>query len=336
VSGALDAVAAISATNVWAVGSFGQSRFGPKLLAEHWNGASWRQVPVPSPTRRGHGDLHAVDGTSANDVWAVGYWNRDSLIEHWNGARWKRVASPSPSSASYLLGVAGLSAKNAWAVGWYADDQRRSMLTLVLHWNGTHWSRVPSPNPGSTGTQQKDQLSAVTAVSASDVWAVGNDAPRQGSGFHGAHTLALHWDGKRWAHVTIPNPESRYSHPLLGVADAGANDVWAVGAHQTGHGSVPLAERWNGASWSIVPVPAAVVTSTPISYQELRAVAATSAGDAWAVGSYSAGTEVDVLLEHWDGSSWTQVPFANPSRVGTLSGIAAVSSSDIWAVGGNP
>jgi hypothetical protein len=331
-SGTLDGVAVISATNAWAVG-----RRETALLAEHWNGSSWRQVAVPAPTRRGHGELYAVAGSSAADVWAVGYWNRQSLIEHWDGAHWKRVPSPSPRSASYLLGVSALSARNAWAVGWYADDKTRSMKTLVLHWNGSRWLRVSSPNPGSTGTQRKDQLSAVTAVSASDIWAVGNFVARQGTGFHGARTLTLHWDGKRWTHVTSPTPETRWSHPLLDVASAGAKDVWAVGVHQTGHGTVPLVERWDGTSWSIVPAPAANA-SAPVSYQELNGVAVVSGRDAWTVGNYSEGPDTSALVEHWVGSSWTRVPLADPGRVGTLSGVAALSSNDIWAVGqyGNP
>jgi hypothetical protein len=62
----------------------------------------------------------------------------------------------------------------------------------------------------------------------------------------------------------------------------------------------------------------------------LRAVAATSARNAWAVGATGSGRP---LILHWNGSVWAKV--ANPGFTGrgSLSGVAAVSASDAWAVG---
>ena len=61
--------------------------------------------------------------------------------------------------------MSALSRTDAWAVGtsFGPDD-------LTLHWNGTAWSQVSVPSPGSTANKQ---LSGVSAVSASDAWAVG-------------------------------------------------------------------------------------------------------------------------------------------------------------------
>jgi hypothetical protein len=39
--------------------------------------------------------------------------------------------------------VSAISGRNAWAVGRHGDD------TAILHWDGTGWSRVTSPNLGS-------------------------------------------------------------------------------------------------------------------------------------------------------------------------------------------
>ncbi|HEX4654024.1 MAG TPA: hypothetical protein VH227_07225 [Candidatus Udaeobacter sp.] len=41
-------------------------------------------------------------------------------------------------------------------------------FTLVLHWDGTNWSTVPSPNPATYSG-----LYAVAARAPADVWAVG-------------------------------------------------------------------------------------------------------------------------------------------------------------------
>jgi hypothetical protein len=40
--------------------------------------------------------------------------------------------------------------------------------TLILRWDGSRWTRVPSPTPGANA-----QLFAVAASSASNIWAVG-------------------------------------------------------------------------------------------------------------------------------------------------------------------
>jgi hypothetical protein len=64
-------------------------------------------------------------------------------------------------------------------------------------------------------------------------------------------------------------------------------------------------------------------------------VAATSAGNAWVVGTYSVGTRARTLILRWNGTAWKQVP----SRI--ISGpaccasglVAATSARDAWAVG---
>src|SRR5438105_4684771 len=81
--------------------------------------------------------------------------------------------SPNPSSTENLLfGVSTVSPTDAWAVGDYVDDATGHRDTLILHWNGTAWSQIPSPNP-SPGM---NELFAVSADSATDAWAVGGFA----------------------------------------------------------------------------------------------------------------------------------------------------------------
>ena len=56
------------------------------------------------------------------------------------------MPSPNPSAGSVLDGVAATSAGNAWAVG---STPSLAGSTLILHWNGKAWTRVPSPKPHS-------------------------------------------------------------------------------------------------------------------------------------------------------------------------------------------
>src|SRR5205085_2738007 len=87
--GTLSAVAAISPTDVWAVG-----RSGSRPLIEHWDGTRWSQVPDGSS----HGYwLVGVAAVSPRDVWAVGMDDHShALVEHWDGTRWRLVPTPSP------------------------------------------------------------------------------------------------------------------------------------------------------------------------------------------------------------------------------------------------
>jgi hypothetical protein len=68
----------------------------------------------------------------------------------------------------------------------------------------------------------------------------------------------------------------------------------------------------------------------------LAGVAVLSPCDAWAVGlSSSADTDLNSLIEHWNGSSWTVTPSAVPGSVTSdLAGVHAISAANIWAVGG--
>jgi hypothetical protein len=91
-SGELSGVAAISATNAWAVGSTGTG----KTLIVHWNGKTWTRVPSPG------GAFHGVAATSARSAWAVGSTaNGKALIVRWNGQVWTQVPSPAPAGSTF-------------------------------------------------------------------------------------------------------------------------------------------------------------------------------------------------------------------------------------------
>ena len=130
----------------------------------------------------GQGALDGVDVRARDDGWAVGgacpgrcrpvY----TLIEHWNGRRWSRVPSPNVSRTQVLTSVSAVSARDAWAVGAYFTRNDEVIRTLIEHWNGRRWSRVPSPNPSASPSNGFNLLASVTAVSGRDVWAAGNVA----------------------------------------------------------------------------------------------------------------------------------------------------------------
>jgi hypothetical protein len=272
-------VRAVSATDVWAVGKTWPATaevFSP--LIEHFDGRAWSVVPAPA-LRSGSGLLGGVAAGSAADVWAVGSQfsgpadaNAATLTEHWDGTAWQVVSSPDPGHyGNYLDSVTVVSPRDAWAVG-TAGTTAHGTATLIEHWDGTKWSVVPSPD-----VDIDDSLVSVSAVSASDVWAVGDYFKNTGGGSL-VRTLALHFDGKRWSVIASPSPAAH--NDFLAVAAASTRDVWAVGGNS---GSLPaLVEHWNGARWQVATEP---YRHGNANY--LYAVSAGTAPGVWAAGSFA-------------------------------------------------
>jgi hypothetical protein len=213
----LRSVAAIGASNVWAVGDVnGGGSFGP--LIEHFNGRNWQVVTGANVPATGHDFLLGVAGSAANDVWAVGRTIRHSvpLIEHFDGTSWSQISQPVSGFDSSLTSVSVSSSTDGWAVG-----SSNLSETVTEHWDGIKWTRVPSPSP--SGNNQQNTLSGVAALSHADVWAVG-----QTSTLGAPQTLAEHWDGRAWTVVSTPNPDP--TDLLSGAAGSGVGlPLWAVG-----------------------------------------------------------------------------------------------------------
>jgi hypothetical protein len=209
--------------------------------------------------------------------------------------------STSFTLAGGLSDVAATSAHNAWAVG-----ESGSHL-LIVHWNGSAWTRVASPSPPPDANAVGGYgLQGVAATSTHNAWAVGTT---------GSHTLILRWNGTAWTQVASP------SGSLSSVAATSTTNAWAVGSS----GSRTLILHWNGTAWLHVPSPRGYLAS----------VAATSAHNAWAVGSTS---KAKTLTVHWNGHSWKRVrspsPYAKEMGDAGLGGVTIASSRNVWAVGG--
>jgi hypothetical protein len=263
----LSSVAAVSSTNVWAVGSYLNLKTrNSETLVEHWNGTRWSVIT--SPNIGPDSSLFGIAVVTARDIWAVGDSNGlyDTLVEHWNGTRWSIVQSPNASDTNILSAVTAVSASDLWAVGVTAGTSTGDKdQALIEHWDGTSWSVVQSPPAGLYG----NLLYSVSAVSANDIWAVGYAQASSG------RTLTEHWNGSQWSVVKSPNVTSN-TNSLESVVAISSHNVWAVGYSLD---STTLTEQWNGTQWNVVHSP-----NGGSNYSQLRGVAAFSANDIWTVG----------------------------------------------------
>jgi hypothetical protein len=214
----LNAVRTVSATDAWAVGSFGNGTTGQPLILR-WNGKKWAQVASPHPGT--NGGLQSVAATSASNAWAVGTsFNGTAdrgFILRWNGQKWAQQTIPGPGGPgdTFLNGIAADSVSGkAWAVGFI--EGATTGKALVLAWNGKKWAQQATPSP------RNSVLDSAATTGAGNTWAVGvypSGTARD--------SLILHWDGTKWAKVTSPNPGS--SNFLYAVAASSASNAWAVG-----------------------------------------------------------------------------------------------------------
>ncbi|MBX3159810.1 MAG: hypothetical protein KF773_27820 [Deltaproteobacteria bacterium] len=205
-----------SATNVWAVG------FGGTAL--RFDGTTWTPVSVgtttnlqavwmssasdiwiagPSTIWRSTnggtsftatgkaGSLFAISGTGPNDVWVTG---ENANVYHWANNTWTTV-KPTTSTTTYYA-VLALATNNVWVTDFYPGKE-------TLRYNGSTWTAATTSifNGG------------MSALSASDVWAVGA-------------TKVGRWNGSAWT-VTAPLGTSS---SLWSVATAPGH-AWVVGSN---------------------------------------------------------------------------------------------------------
>jgi hypothetical protein len=236
---------------------------------------------------------------------------------------WTTVASPNEIPGNnYLYGADSSDASNIWAVGGFFSQSAGASHGLVLRYDGAAWRSV-----SRTGLPGNESLTGVDVVSATDVWAVGD----QRAGFIGSNTVAAHWTGTAWTRETTPNGNPGGFNRLYGVAAAGST-IWAVGHYvdpSAASNRRKLILQRTGGAWSVSAAP--IVAR----YEHLAAVDATGPADVWAVGSATGDIQsvpLTPLALRWNGTSWAPMSLPTTGRA-ALAGVDARTPSDVWAVG---
>jgi hypothetical protein len=318
--GGFTSVAALSPTDVWAVGWVGPTAYQTSASVKHWNGTSWQRVPAPHP---GHPSIYeSVSAVSPDDVWAAGYFSDHAgwkpLVVHWDGASWQR-ARLAPG-ATLANGISADASDDVWVVG---RQPVGPYPGWAEHWDGSTWTMVTLPSTGS--------LNAVSAVAPDDVWAVGNDPSR---------TVAEHWDGTQWSTETTKSPD-RFQNILRGVAALATGQVFAAGLF--GHDELeqraasPSGPRLEGLDTLVEASTGSafrrVLSPDPGGYSWFDDVTATATDNVWFVGA-GGSPSGRAAIAHWDGTNWSVATPAPPNTsVADFSAIAQDAPTDVWAVG---
>jgi hypothetical protein len=146
-------------------------------------------------------------------------------------------------------------------------------------------------------------LNSVFCTSRTNCWAVGGDEINDVF-----LNQALHFNGKKWAHVPTPDPGGTAindSSRLRDVRCTSPSNCWAVGSYDKHGAAVSEALRWNGKKWSLVATPNPAGTANK-SGNELRSIRCTSASFCWTVGLQEQhGDSGRNEALRWNGTKWT-------------------------------
>ena len=286
----------------------------------------WTVVPTPT-SGVNFTSFYGVTA-SQGQAWAVGeylnsrYQDR-ALIESWNGSRWSIADNPQPGSVrDMLFGASASSPSDVWVVG-NQEGRNGKFETLAEHWDGSDWTVVPTPDPGSTG----NHLYAVDAVSPDSIWAAGmqlsGNSPDQG--------LVEHWNGTRWSVVTMPAPASADLVMLDGIS-ATDSQVWVAGeADSPEGGGQPFVAGYQGGTWTIPQLP---TVPDGANWTNLWGIQAAD-GSVWAVGTYvdPATDNNNTLVLNGTAGTWTINPAPNPGSGSNILGGLTAIGGHLWAAG---
>lgn len=167
-------VDAVSARNAWATGVAQNNKtltFKPVLT--HWAGTGWHPVTLPAGVAKAWNNTYPtftqIAASSAGDVWVFNGLPRAPAYLHLNGTRWNTGQVPggtAASNATEITAAKDLGRRNVWAFGARVNlaSPAAQAVPYAAHFNGRTWRGQTLPGKGS--------ITAVSAVSASSVWAV--------------------------------------------------------------------------------------------------------------------------------------------------------------------
>ncbi|HMD45419.1 MAG TPA: alkaline phosphatase family protein [Acidimicrobiales bacterium] len=217
-------VAALSDTDVWAVGGFEDAASEWHALIEHYDGTSWAVVPANDP---GTGNLlYAVDAVSPTSVWATGQaagpgFPGGALLEHWGGTSWSVSPTPTDPAATLTpLALAGTDADLTLA-GQHETDTSPN-TSLVVDGPPGGLAIAASDNRG-TG---ENDLFGTTVAGDGSRWAVGwSIDPATGT-----HQTLIEERTGPGAWTLGPSPDRGTSdNGFSAVTTVPGGGMWAVG-----------------------------------------------------------------------------------------------------------
>ncbi len=196
--------------------------------------------------------------------------------------------------------------------------------TLAETWNGTSWSIATTPNETSTAN---NRLLGVSCI--------GTFCMAVGSYSNGTYTqtLALTTSGSSWS-ITLPaDTSTTQNNVLTDISCVSSSACMAIGNAFVSGLYVPIEERWNGSTWTLVSgagfFPSNVLPT---------GVSCTSTTFCMAVGFQQDATNPVITNDRsarWNGSGWTllSTPNITSTAANELTSVSCPAANYCQAVG---
>ncbi|HLJ80017.1 MAG TPA: hypothetical protein VKT52_00945 [Ktedonobacterales bacterium] len=221
----LNAITMVSPDEGWVGGSESGPTTGSGFLLHYFSG-KWQRVDLPDASRRSFG-VNGISMLSPKEGWALEMiYSPDAgtgtrLIHYVNGA-WHAAGDVIPAT---LTGLAAVSAQTVWMVGAVTGTTGG-----IFRYDAGQIAQVASPTPNI--------LHAVTMLSPTDSWAVGDGA------------ATLHWDGTQWTKVGL----IIHGVALMGVSFAASGEGWAEGNGESSDAQGAMLLHYSRGAWRVYPL----------------------------------------------------------------------------------
>jgi hypothetical protein len=226
-------VAAITDTDVWAVGAQEDANDVWHTLTMHWNGSTWSVVNAVDAGANGN-QFHAVKALATNNVYAVGQqagagFPSQALIEHWDGKSWTVVTSPTDAQTALPMGVTA-NASSLIVVG----EQESDSAPYTNYVTAGAPTALAIQSTPTQGAGENDPF-AVTIANDGSTWVVGW-AINPSTDLH--DPLVLQGINGTFSLVSVPNPSNGGDSGFAAITTIPGGGMWAVGGTATAKSNV--------------------------------------------------------------------------------------------------
>jgi hypothetical protein len=301
------AIAGLSASEAWAVGTDGTSG----LLA-HSTGGSWTSSRYSVAGKAV--SLASIDA-GPEGAWVVGSVagaTAAPLVLVNTGAGWRRVPVPSAAAGATLRSVSYRTGDDVWLSGSQAGHP------VALRWDGARLRLLPLPFPGFAAAVEAP-LTGVLILSGQ-------------SGRSGHPPQAWRRTGSTWVQDRMPAAPAASEAALLNI-DSARGEIWAAGWGRTPGGAVSFVYRWTGTRWA--------PNSPPAGNAALGDVLVGRAdGHVVAVGQElcdpaACTAPPRAVIWDWNGTTWQQVTISglDPAQASSVTNVDGDGQGNRWASG---
>jgi hypothetical protein len=271
----------------------------PVSARPHWSIASIL-------SDKNYNTLLTLAAVGKHDAWSFGQTSGTGrpVAAHWDGSAWTRSRIPGAFTRPGFVSATGPT--NVWAGGSECGGGPPGpnvTAAYVARYNGQIWTTTRWKTTAFCGA-------ALVTTGSRNGWLLGNNE-------------ALHFTGKHWQKVKLPNLGQ-----VIAATAVSAHDIWTVGGRFNAlhlSRSKAFFTHYNGHAWLTVPLPSIKLPKHGYIYP--FDIEAASANSIWATVTVEPAAVHSYLL-HWTAGKWHSI--ALPDTPDQLLQVTPDGAGGVW------